>query len=166
MHDRLMSIGFVVCLMAFSSHQKPAWAAASSGLTLRDAAAAPGCASYYDNTLKQIVYTTVEIDPAYGGGPGAWQRFLNKNLRIPNEVIDNEIQGSIITNALISQEGKLLDIRIDRKKDTSEYTALDKEFIRMVKQVPRWEPGYCQGKPVTCKTRSISLVCLKLETEQ
>src|ERR1044072_550133 len=49
-----------------------------------------------DEDEGETVVLKVEIESEYPGGINAWQRFLNKNLRYPQDAIDNEIQGTVV----------------------------------------------------------------------
>jgi hypothetical protein len=48
-----------------------------------------GCQYYYNRSLKKSVYTTVEIEPEFPGGAVAYVRFLNKNLWISEDTVDD-----------------------------------------------------------------------------
>jgi hypothetical protein len=48
------------------------------------------CQKYYNQQLKKHVYSRVETEPQFPGGPATYQRFLNQNLRITQEIIDSE----------------------------------------------------------------------------
>lgn len=124
----------------------------------------PPCKHYYHNSLKKYVYTQVEIEAEYEGGSAAWQRYLNKHLKYPQEMIDNEeMQSSVYTTCIIDANGRMIGPRITNKSDTSEYSPLDKHFIQIIKSVPRWAPGICEGKKVASE-KKINIICLKLET--
>src|ERR1700683_5335637 len=45
----------------------------------------------YDKT-----FTKVEIESDFPGGAAAWLRYLNKNLRYPDDAGNNEIQGTLV----------------------------------------------------------------------
>lgn len=148
----------VLCALAFCSHQAP------PVHTLPENPGHHGCQFYYDSVLQENVHVTVQSDPAFIGGAGQWQRFLNKNFRFPSDMNENgENQYSVYTICVIDKAGKLLDIRIHDKPDTSTYSPLDREFIRLVKQVPRWKPAVCNGQKVTCQTESIVTGCVYYE---
>ncbi len=48
-----------------------------------------------DNTDYDKTFTKVEIESSFPGGPQAWLRYLNKNLRFPDEAVNNEISGTV-----------------------------------------------------------------------
>ena len=49
-------------------------------------AAESPCSFYYSKELKKNVYTQVEIEPDFPGGAAGYQRFLNKNLKFPQDI--------------------------------------------------------------------------------
>jgi hypothetical protein len=58
-------------------------------LTLFLIITALGCAA--QDTTKETIYSKVEIEAAYPGGPMAWSNYLKKNLRYPGRAEDNGI---------------------------------------------------------------------------
>src|SRR4051812_6127762 len=55
-------------------------------------------------------FTKVEIESEYPGGAAAWQRYLNRNLRYPQEAIDNEVQGPVVVQFIVDKEGNVSDV--------------------------------------------------------
>lgn len=160
MAHRFMLFVVILCALAFCSLQSPPAHAHITEPGHR------GCQSYYDSVLRENVHLSVQSNPEFIGGAASWQRFLNKNFRFPLAMNENgENQYSVHTICVIDAAGKLLDIRIDQKPDTSTYSPLDREFIRLVKQVPRWKPAVCNGQKVTCVTQSIMTGCMYYEYE-
>lgn len=117
----------------------------------------PPCKSYYNNFLKKKVYTTVEIEPAFPGGAAAFQRFLNRNLKYPQEQIDiGDLQSTVMVKLVVDVDGQIKDIRVqdrDRSKDSNELTPLDREVVRVYKSMPSWTPGICNGKKVAVELK-------------
>lgn len=133
-------------------------------IDVKAAESAP-CKSYYNSTLKKQVYTNVEVVPEFPGGAAAYMRYLNKHLKYPQEMIDNEeLQSSITMTFIVDENGQIINPRI-AKKDVAGYTLFDKEFIRMVKSMPKWEAAICQGKKVTAEITRPMVICIKWETE-
>ena len=48
-----------------------------------------GCLNYYNRSLKKNIYTTWEVEPEFPGGAAAYLRFLNKNLWIAEDTVDD-----------------------------------------------------------------------------
>src|ERR1700712_2307920 len=63
-----------------------------------------------DNTDYDKTFTKVEIESTYPGGMAAWQRYLQKNLRYPDEAVNNEIQGAVVVKFIVDKEGGVSDV--------------------------------------------------------
>ncbi|MBO9561167.1 MAG: hypothetical protein J7621_00275 [Niastella sp.] len=124
------------------------------------------CKSYYNKALKKQVYTQYELEPQFPGGSVAYARYINKNMKCPQEMIDNpdDLPSSVHMTFIVDESGNIIDPQMARKEKSS-YTAFDKEFIKMLKAMPKWSPAICQGKKVTAEVKR-STPCIKWETEE
>src|SRR5688572_21802032 len=50
-------------------------------------------------------FMKVEFESEYPGGKAAWERFLKRNLRYPQDAIDNEVQGTVYVQFVVDREG-------------------------------------------------------------
>jgi TonB family protein len=89
-------------------------------------------------------YQIVEQMPEYPGGTGAMLDFLGKNLKYPNEARDKNISGKVIVKFVVDKEGNIQDATIVRGIGAG----CDEEALRVVRKMPRWKPGYQNGKAV------------------
>ncbi|WP_207512027.1 energy transducer TonB [Longitalea luteola] len=96
-------------------------------------------------------FTKVEIESEYPGGPAAWQRFLNRNLRFPQEAIDNEVQGTVLVQFVVDVEGNVSNVVA-----ISGPEELRPEGVRVIKKSGKWTPAIQNGRQVkSYKTQSI-----------
>lgn len=86
----------------------------------------------------------VEQMPEFPGGPAARNAFLAKNLRYPAVALENEIEGRVTLQFVVSKTGKISDIKVLRGIDP----ACDREAIRVVSSMPDWIPGKQNGRNV------------------
>jgi len=63
-----------------------------------------------DETDYDKTFTKVEIESEYPGGASAWQRYLNKSLRYPQDAIDNEIQGTVVVQFIVDKAGVVSEV--------------------------------------------------------
>lgn len=91
--------------------------------------------------------TVVEHMPEYPGGVNACVNFIKENLRYPAEAAAKGIQGRVIVQVVVTDEGAIENAKIVRSVDP----ALDAEAIRVIKLMPKWKPGIHQGKAVSVK---------------
>ncbi len=52
----------------------------------------------------------VEIESEYPGGMTAWQRFLNRNLRYPQEAVDQNVEGFVTVQFIVDKEGNVSEV--------------------------------------------------------
>ena len=88
------------------------------------------------------VYDMVEKMPSFPGGSEALKEYLKKNTRYPNP--DACIQGRVVVVFVVDEKGNLSDVKVARSMEPS----LDAEAVRVVKSMPRWNPGIEKGKAV------------------
>ena len=104
-----------------------------------------------DAALKEdkIYYAGyVKEGPSFPGGEGALRDFISKNLRYPIFAKEKGIQGRVQVSFIVEKDGSLTDFVITESKDPS----LDKEAIRVLQSMPKWNPGKNDGQFVTVKT--------------
>ena len=101
------------------------------------------------------VYDMVEKMPSFPGGSEALKEYLKKNTRYPNP--DACIQGRVVGVFVVDEKGNLSDVKVARSLEPS----LDAEAVRVVKSMPRWNPGMQNGKAV--KVRYTLPVTFRLE---
>jgi protein TonB len=91
------------------------------------------------------IFIKVEQESTYPGGMAAWARYLNKNLRVPDEAINNQIQGSVMVQFVVDQEGNVSDVQaISGPTDGG----LREEAIRVIKKSGKWTPAEQNGRKV------------------
>jgi protein TonB len=90
------------------------------------------------------IFTVVEESPGFPGGDIARIRFLQENIRYPQMARESGIQGTVYVTFVVEKDGRVTDVRILRGIGGG----CDEEAIRVIKAMPRWNPGKQRGKPV------------------
>jgi TonB family protein len=90
------------------------------------------------------VYTVVEDMPTYRGGDDARIKFLVSNIKYPEKARENGIQGTVYVSFVIDEVGTVTDVKVLRGIGNG----CDEEAMRVVRLMPRWNPGKQSGKPV------------------
>ncbi|MBO9565502.1 MAG: energy transducer TonB [Niastella sp.] len=103
-------------------------------------------------------FTKVEIESEYPGGSAAWQRYLNKTLRYPQDAIDNEVQGTVVIQFIVDKEGNVSDVEA-----ISGPEELRSEAVRVIKKSGKWTPAVQNGRQV--KSYKKQPIVFRLETE-
>ena len=97
--------------------------------------------------VAKKVFDVVEEMPSFPGGNGALMQFLQSNVRYPVVAQENGVQGRVQIGFVVERDGSITDVRVVRSVDPS----LDKEAMRVVKMMPRWNPGKQNGQTVRVK---------------
>lgn len=93
------------------------------------------------------IFTVVEQMPMYPGGDGALMGYLRDNIHYPTVAAENGVQGRVVVGFVVERDGSITDVKILRGVDPS----LDREAMRVVKSMPRWNPGKQNGSAVRVK---------------
>ena len=93
------------------------------------------------------IFTVVEQMPMFPGGDGALMGYLRDNIKYPTVAAENGVQGRVVVGFVVERDGSITDVNILRGVDPS----LDREAMRVVKSMPRWNPGKQNGSAVRVK---------------
>jgi protein TonB len=105
------------------------------------------------------IFTKVEIESMYPGDTPAWQRYLNKNFRYPEEAINETIQGTVIVKFIVDKEGNVSDVEAISGPETG---GLREEAVRVIKKSGKWKPAIQNGRPV--KSYKSQPIIFRLDT--
>ncbi len=90
------------------------------------------------------VFTVVEEQPYFPGGEDAKREFLMNNIHYPDSARKNMIQGKVFVGFIVEEDGSLSNVRVLRGIGGG----CDEEAIRVIKMMPKWNPGKQRGTPV------------------
>jgi TonB family C-terminal domain len=93
---------------------------------------------------KDTIFKYIEKMPQFPGGDVALAHFLQKNLRYPMVAQANDISGKVYAQFVVDKTGAISDIKIVRGLDES----CNEETIRILKLMPKWNPGMQNNKAV------------------
>jgi TonB family protein len=96
------------------------------------------------SSSSEQVYDVVEQMPSFPGGQSALFQFLSQNIHYPEVCEENGIQGRVICDFIVEADGSISDVQVKKMVDHS----LDREAVRVIKSMPKWNPGKDKGKPV------------------
>lgn len=84
-----------------------------------------------------------ESQPEFPGGVKALMEYVEANIRYPQEVKERGIQGRVIVQFVVEEDGTLTGEQVLEPVDPQ----LDAEAIRIARSMPKWKPGEIRGKP-------------------
>lgn len=105
-----------------------------------------GTKMYIDRNIIPFngIFTEAEPMPQFPGGEEALRKYLYSHIRYPVEALKSMIQGKVFVSFVVVENGDVINVKLARGVDYY----LDKEAIRIVKMMPRWQPGLINGNPV------------------
>lgn len=86
----------------------------------------------------------VEQKPEFVGGEAAMYKWLSDHINYPAAAAEEGVSGRVVVEFEVSKTGSIEKVRIIRGR----HPALDKEALRVVKSMPKWNPGRNNGQPV------------------
>ena len=97
-----------------------------------------------DTPNNEPTFKVVDEMPKFPGGQEGLMRYLAKNIKYPVMAQQNKEQGKVLVQIIIEKDGNVSNIKI--LKGASAW--LDAEAIRVVRGMPKWEPGKQNGQAV------------------
>lgn len=93
-----------------------------------------------------IVYNTANVQqqPEFPGGEAAMYKWLNDHVNYPAQAAEEGVSGRVIVEFIVSRTGAIENARVVRGR----HPALDKEALRVVRSMPKWNPGRNNGQAV------------------
>ena len=88
--------------------------------------------------------TSYEIMPRFPGGDKALSDFIKRNMRYPKSAKKKGIGGRVVVTFYVETDGRLTNFSIAKSVNSQ----LDKEALRIIKKMHKWEPGQLGGRIV------------------
>ena len=90
------------------------------------------------------VYYLVDEMPSFPGGLEELYKWIDNNVQYPAVARENGIEGRVILKFIVEKDGSLSDSTVIH----SVHPMVDREALRLVGQMPKWNPGKRAGIPV------------------
>ena len=97
-----------------------------------------------DTPNNEPTFKVVDEMPKFPGGQEGLMRYLAKNIKYPTMAQQIKEQGKVLVQIIIGKDGNVSNIKI--LEGASAW--LDAEAIRVVRGMPKWEPGKQNGQAV------------------
>ena len=94
--------------------------------------------------FKGKVYDLVDEMPSFPGGLEELYKWIDNNVQYPAVAWENGIEGRVILKFIVEKDGSLSDSTVIH----SVHPMVDREALRLVGQMPKWNPGRRAGVPV------------------
>jgi len=93
---------------------------------------------------QERIYTFVDQNPQFPGGDVALIKFFAKNMIYPESARQKGIQGQVLLRFIVDRDGTVTNVIVVRSLDPD----LDNEAVRLVSILPKFKPGYDDGRAV------------------
>lgn len=98
-----------------------------------------------DNAEPIVPYKKLDQKPSFPGGMEGLLKFMQNELRYPEEAKIIRAEGKVLVDFYIEKDGAVSNIKVLRSCNVP---ALDEEALRAVSQMPNWSPGMLNNQPV------------------
>ncbi|MEI7896377.1 MAG: M56 family metallopeptidase [bacterium] len=99
---------------------------------------------YVAPVVRKEVFTVVEEQPTYTGGQDGYVKFLVENIKYPEDAKKKGVTGTVDVSFIIEKDGSVSDVKVLRGIGSG----CDQEALRVVKMMPKWNPGKQRGEAV------------------
>ena len=93
---------------------------------------------------EEEIFVAVEQQAEFPGGMAALMKWLSNNIRYPEAAQQNDVQGRVIVKFVVEKDGSVSQAQIMKGVDKD----LDKEALRVVNKMPKWQAGKNNGVAV------------------
>ena len=98
----------------------------------------------------------VEDLPKYPGGAVEFMKWLTRNLQYPATARARKTQGKVVAVFYVEKDGSVTGINVTQSLSPE----CDREALRVLRKMPKWEPGIQNDQP--CRTKVCIPIVFKL----
>lgn len=95
-------------------------------------------------TSDDKIYDIVDVNAGFPGGDEAMYKWLADNIKYPQDAIGKRLQGRVQLQLVINKDGSFADVQVIRGPAKE----LCDEAVRVVKEMPKWNPAKIKGEAV------------------
>ncbi len=90
----------------------------------------------------------VDVPPTFPGGYGALMQYINSTREYPQKAYADGVHGRVLCSFVVQPDGSITHVNVLKSVEPS----LDREAVRILDKMPRWEAGVLDGNnvPVIC----------------
>ena len=101
-------------------------------------------------------FRVVEDLPQYPGGAVEFMKWLTRNLQYPAVARSRKTQGRVVAVFYVEKDGAVTGISVTQSLSPE----CDREALRVLRKMPKWQPGIQDGQP--CRTKVCIPIVFKL----
>ena len=105
-----------------------------------------GIEEYIEGEIEEdiTVFTVVDEDPSFPGGMDSLYAWLANNIQYPKTAREYRIVGTVYVTFIVERDGSISYPKILRDIGGG----CGKEVLRLVRMMPKWNPGKQRGETV------------------
>ncbi|MBJ6119885.1 energy transducer TonB [Pontibacter sp. BT310] len=103
-----------------------------------------GTSDVVAEVVEEKPYEYVEQMPTFPGGELEMQKYIAKNIRYPAAAQRAGIEGLVVVSFVVSKTGEISEVKVLKGLGAG----TDEEAMRVVKSMPKWNPGKQNGRAV------------------
>lgn len=92
-------------------------------------------------------YICPDVMPEFPGGVDALMSYIARSIRYPKIAEEKDIGGRVSVQFVVMQDGSIDSVKLYKSSDS----IFNEEALRVIREMPKWSPGTCKGKPVVTK---------------
>lgn len=104
----------------------------------------PQVVDMYD---EPVDFRVVEDLPQFPGGAAAFMKWLTQNLKYPPQAQAQKTKGRVVAQFIVNKDGSVSDLELVEHLTP----ACDREVLRVLRMMPKWQAGVMDSKP--CRTK-------------
>ncbi len=93
---------------------------------------------------EEKVWKVVEKEPSFPGGDGKMMKYIQDHINYPDMAKEMDIKGTVYVGFVVEPDGSITNVQVLKGIGGG----CDKEAKRVVRNMPKWEPGSQQGRKV------------------
>lgn len=90
---------------------------------------------------------SIPVAPFFKGGSNGLEKWIQEHIQYPSDAAKAKIEGRVIVEFTIDKNGAVTSPRVVRGIND----VFNNEALRVIKSLPRWTPGYANGKPANTR---------------
>ena len=97
-----------------------------------------------DKPKEDKVFAIVEEQPSFPGGDGKMMEYIQEHIKYPRKAREMGTTGTVYVQFIVNKDGSITNVEVLKGIGDG----CDKEAKRVVRNMPKWDPGQQRGRSV------------------
>ncbi|WBO84352.1 TonB family protein [Hymenobacter yonginensis] len=104
----------------------------------------PAAGTIIEDTSMSKAYTFVEQMPVFPGGMDSLRAYIQQHVKYPAQALREKVEGRVFVRFVVDTKGLVREVQVQKGIGAG----CDEEAVRVVRSLPRFEPGKQNGQQV------------------